>query len=169
MRLYEKSHFRTSNFFISFNVQSSFMLDEKGSFYIMDAMLAIVLLMAVFLVVNAAISMQNSDYSFESKDITAAQDVMEILSGKVSFRDLTFLGKISRILEENKNSKESIREVSQICKDKFNAFDIQNYQFSENNVLDGKVLASSGDYKKSENVSVATRTYGEYSYTLSIW
>ena len=41
--------------------------------------------------------------------------------------------------------------------------------FCENNVLKGKVLASSRDYSKAGDVSVATRNYGDYSYTLSTW
>jgi hypothetical protein len=135
----------------------------------MDAVLAIFLLLIVFLVVNAAISMPTSDYSYQSKEIRTAQDVMELLSGKIDFTDRTFLGKISTILEDGENSKESISEVSEISKEKLDSYNIENYQFSESNVLNGKVLASSGDYGKADNVDVATRTYGDYSYTLSVW
>jgi hypothetical protein len=49
------------------------------------------------------------------------------------------------------------------------SYNIKNYRFTENDVLDGEVLASSGDYKKADNVDVASRTYGDYSYSLSIW
>jgi hypothetical protein len=145
------------------------MLDNKGSFYIFDAILAIFLLLIVFLVVNAAISMPSADYSYESKDIRTAQDVMELLSGKINFNDMTFLSKISKILEDGKNSKQSVREVSDICKDKLDSYNLKNYEFSENNILKGKVLASSGDYKKANDVDVATRNFGDYSYTLSLW
>lgn len=145
------------------------MLDNKGSFFIIDAILAVILLLVVFLIVNSAISMQAYDYSYESKDIRTAQDVMELLSGRIDFSDETFLGKISNILEDGKNSKESIREVSEISKNKLDSYDLKNYMFCENNVLKGKILASSGDYNKAGSVDVATRTYGEYSYTLSVW
>lgn len=145
------------------------MLDDKGYFYIIDAILAVMLLLMVFLVVNAAISIPSPDYSYDSKDIRTAQDTMELLSGKVNFTDQTFIGEISEILKGNENSKESIREVSKLCKERLNSFDIKNYRFSENNVLKGKVLASSGDYSKAADVSVATRNYGDYSYTLSTW
>ena len=145
------------------------MLDNKGSLYIMDAILAIFLLLMVFLVVNAAISMPASDYSYESKDIRTAQDTMELLSGKIDFNDQTFLGKISAILEDGKNSKESQREVSEISQNKLDSYNIKNYRFSENIVLKGKVLASKGNYDKANDVDVATRTYGDYSYTLSVW
>ena len=55
------------------------MLDDKGYFYIIDAILAVMLLLVVFLVVNAAISIPGPDYSYESHDIRTAQDTMEIL------------------------------------------------------------------------------------------
>ena len=145
------------------------MLDNKGSFYILDAMLAIVLLLIVFLVINTVISIPASDYSYESRDIRTAQDIMELLSGKVDFNDNTFLGEISEILEEGKNSKESVREVSRISKEKLDSYNIKNYKFTENNVLKGKVLASNGNYEKANDFDVATRDYGDYSYTLSLW
>ncbi len=145
------------------------MLDNKGSFYIMDAILAVVLLLIVFLVVNTAITMPTHDYSYESKDIRNAQDIMELLSGKIDFNDNTFLGVISDILKNGKNSKESVSRVSEISKDKLNSYNLENYMLTENNVLKGKVLALKGDYKKASDVDVATRTYGDYSYTLSVW
>lgn len=145
------------------------MLDSKGSFFIIDAILAIVLILIVFFIVNSAISIPTPEYSYQTKDSRDVQDIMELLSGKVDFTDQTFLGEISNILKENKNSKQSIRKVSKISKDKLDSYNLDNYQFSENNVLKGEVLASSGDYKKAQNVSVATRNYGDYSFTLSVW
>ncbi|MDO5823159.1 hypothetical protein [Methanobrevibacter sp.] len=145
------------------------MLDEKGYFYIIDAVLAVILLLIVFLIVNAAISIPGPDYSYDSHNIRNAQDIMEILSGKVNFTDRSFLGSISKTLEKNNNSKKSIKEVSGISKEKFKSFDLNNYRFSENNVLKGEILSQSGDYAKADNVSVATREYGKYSYTLSVW
>lgn len=145
------------------------MLDEKGYFYIIDAILAVMLVITVFLVVNAAISIPSPDYSYGSRDIKTAQDTMELLGGKVNFTDQTFLGEISDILENGENSKETVREVSKICDDKLSDFNIKNYKFSENNILDGKTLSSKGDYSKASNISVATRNYGDYSYSLLVW
>ena len=88
---------------------------------------------------------------------------------KINFNDNTFLGEISNILKEGKNSKQSIREVSEISKDKLDSYKLKNYMLTENNVLKGEVLASKGDYKKADNVDVATRSCGDYSYTLSVW
>lgn len=145
------------------------MLDIKGSFYIIDALLAVFLLLIVFLVVNTAITMPTYDYSYESRDIRIAQDVMESLSGKIDFTDQTFIGKISTILKDEDNSKKSIKEVSKMSRDKLNSYNLKNYKLCENNVLDGKILAFRGNFKKAADVDVATRNYGDYSYTLSVW
>lgn len=145
------------------------MLDNKGSFYIMDAILAIFLLLIVFLVVNTAITMPSHDYSYESKNIRTAQDVMESLSGKIDLTDETFISRISKILVDGENSKKSVKEVSSISEDKLNSYNLKGYQFSENNVLNGEVLALKGNFNKAENVDVATRNYGDYSYTLYVW
>ena len=145
------------------------MLDEKGNFFIIDAVLAVILLLVVFIVFNSAISIPDSCYSNEIKESKNAQDIMEILSGKVYYSDNSFIADISEILKENKNSKESIREVSGLCEDKFESLKIKNYRFSETNVLKDKVLASSGDYSNAKDVSSATRSYGDYYFTLSTW
>ena len=145
------------------------MLDNKGTLYIFDAILAIVLLLTVFLIVNSTLTLETPEYFYESHDIKSAQDVMELLSGKIDFEDVSFLSKISHKLEEGQNSKESVREVSAISKDKLKSYNINHYQFSEENVLDGEVLAVSGDLNNAQNVSVASRNYGQYSYYLKVW
>ena len=145
------------------------MLDEKGNLFVIEAIFAIILLLFIFLIFNYTISIPNPNYSAEIKNSKTAQDTMEILSGKINFTDRTFIGDISEILKENENSKESIDEVSKLCKDKFKSLNLKNYRFSETNILDDESLASNGDLSKAKDVSVATRTYGDYSYTLSVW
>ena len=145
------------------------MRDEKGSFYLIAALLAITVLLIAILIVNTVISIPSPDYSYEGHDLKSAQDVMEILSKKINFTDQTFLGEISTVLKENKNSKKAIRDVSNISQDKFDSFNLKNYKFCENNKLKGKILASKGNYDNAQDVSVATRTYGDYSYTLYVW
>lgn len=145
------------------------MLDEKGNFFIIDAILAIGLLLLLVLIFNYAIFIPDSYYSSEIKESKNAEDIMEILSGKINFTDRTFIGDISALLKDGKNSKESIQEVSKLCDNKFSSLKLKNYRFSETNVLKDEVLASSGDYSKANNVSVSIRNYGDYSYTLSTW
>ena len=145
------------------------MLDNKGSFYLIDAMLAVVLLLIVFLAINATVTMPTHEYSYETRDIRTAQDVMELLSGRIDFQDKSFISEISGILKEGENSKESVREVSKISRDRLDSYDLENYRLVESNVLNDEVLALKGNYDDAENVSVATRTYGDYSFTLSTW
>lgn len=145
------------------------MLDNKGSFYLIDAILAVVLLLIVFLAINATVTMPTHEYSYETRDIRTAQDVMELLSGRIDFQDKSFISKISGILKEGENSKESVREVSKISRDRLDSYDLENYRLVESNVLNDEVLALKGNYDDAENVSVATRTYGDYSFTLSTW
>lgn len=145
------------------------MTDQKGSFYLIESILAVFVLLIAVLVINTVISIPSPDYSYESNDIKSAQDTMELLSRKINFTDQTFLGEISGILKDNRNSKKSIRQVSDICKEKFDSYELTNYRFCENNKLKGKVLASSGNFDKADEVSVAIRTYGDYSYTLYVW
>lgn len=145
------------------------MNDNKGSLYFADAIIAISILFVVMLMLNVLISVPNPTYSDVSHNSKDSQDIMEILSGKVDFEDETFLCVISGILKENKNSKKSISEVSQICDDKFGEFKLMNYRFIETNQLDSTVLSESGDFSKAGNCSVATRNFDGYSYTLYIW
>lgn len=145
------------------------MKDETGSLYIADAIIALSILFIVMLMLNTLISLPNPSYPDVAHDSKDAQDIMEILSGKVDFNDRTFLDKITTILKDNKNSKKSVLEVSKLCEEKFGEFKISNYRFVETNNLDSKVLASSGDFSKAENISVATRNFDGYSYTLYLW
>ena len=145
------------------------MLDDKGNLFIIDAVIAIILLLMVFLAFNTAISLHDAYDSDEIKNSKESQDIMELLGGKINFTDRTFLGDISTILKENKNSKKSVQEVSEMCEKEFSSLNLKNYRFSETNVLNNKVLASSGEYSDADNVSVAIRSYGDYSYTLSVW
>ena len=145
------------------------MIDENGSLYIADAIIALSILFIAMLMLNSLVSLPNPTYSDVSHDSKDAQDIMEILSGKVDFEDKTFLNDITGILKENKNSEKSVSEVSKLCEDKFSEFKIKNYRFIESNHLDSKVLASSGDFTKAEKISVATRNFDGYSYTLYVW
>ena len=145
------------------------MNDEKGILYLGDAIIALSILFIVMLMLNTLISLPNPTYSDISHNSKDAQDIMEILSGKVNFHDNTFLKKITSILKDNKNSKKSVSEVSQICDEKFGEFKLKNYRFVETNHLDSKVLSGSGDFTKANNVSVATRNFDGYSYTLYVW
>ena len=114
------------------------MTDQKGSFYLIESILAVVVLLIAVLVINTVISIPSPDYSYESHDIKSAQDTMELLSRKINFTEQTFLGEISTILKDNRNSKKSIRQVSDICKEKFDSYELTNYRFCEKHTRPNK-------------------------------
>ena len=145
------------------------MIDENGNLYIADAIVALSIIFVVMLMVNTLISLPNPTYSDISHNSKDSQNIMEILSGKIDFEDETFLEKITEILKEGENSEKSIKEVSMLCKNKFKEFNLTNYRFVESNNLGSKVLASSGNLKENSNVSSATRSFDNYSYTLILW
>ena len=145
------------------------MKDRSGNLYIADAIIALSIIFIAMMMLNSLVSIPNPTYSDVSHNSRTSQDIMEILSGKVDFEDKTFLEEITAILKENDNSKKSIREVSAICTEKFSEFHLANYRFLESNQLDSTVLASSGDFSKAGNVSSATRSFDDYSYTLEVW
>lgn len=141
------------------------MLDNKGSFYIIEGIIAVILLLSVFLIVNTTISIPSHYYSYESNNIKTAQDIMELLSGKIDFTDQSFLSKISKILKKDKYSKKAIKKVSKMSEEKLNSYNLKNYRFYK----DKEILVQSGDWSKAENISSATRTYDNHSYILQIW
>ena len=145
------------------------MNDETGNIYIADAIIALSILFITMLMLNSLLSLQSPTYSDISHNSKNAQDIMEILSGKVDFKDHTFLSEITGILKDNRNSKKSIMEVSQICDEKFKELKLSNYRFVESNKLDSKTLSQNGDFSKADSISVATRNYDGYSYTLYLW
>ena len=69
------------------------MLDNKGSFYIIDGILAILLLLVALLIVNSVIVHPNQEYSYETNNIKNAQDIMELLSGKIDLKPYNKSGK----------------------------------------------------------------------------
>ena len=145
------------------------MIDESGNLYVVDAIVALSIIFVVMLMVNTLISLPYPTYSHISHNSKDCQDIMEILSGKIDFGDETFLAKITKILKDDDDSEKAVREVSLICKEKFKEFNLTNYRFVENNHLNSKVLASSGNLGENNNVSSATRSFGDYSYTLMVW
>ena len=144
--------------------------NEKGFISIIDGILAITLLLIVFSLFNFIISSQTLDYSHNFNEFKDSQDVMEILSNKINFEDKSILEKAEFILKSNNNSKSSIKEVSLLVNESFHILiPNSNYLFTENNYLKGEEISYNGDFTMAENVSVAIRQVGNYSFVLYIW
>lgn len=145
-------------------------MDEKGFLEVIDALIAILIIFSVFLLFNNLITIPQADISKNSYEFKQASDVMEQLSSKINVSDKSFLGDISGILKENKDSKSSIHKVGGMVKKRLHILGIdKNYYFSESNHLDNVEIASNGDFKHAQNYTVASRSFGDYCYTLYLF
>lgn len=145
------------------------MKDQNGNLYIVDAFVAITILLLAIFMLNYVVIIPNPTYLDNANNFHDSSDAMEILAGGVDFGDRTFIGDISDVLKKGKNSQQSITTVSKMCKDKFKQINLNNYRFIETNNLHSEVLASSGNFNNAGNISAASTSYGDYSYTLYTW
>ena len=148
--------------------------DNKGFISLVDALLSIFMLFMVLIAFNMMIDIDIPSLSEENNDFKTSQDIMEIMSSKVDGRDYTLIERISYILSENNNSIDSKRKVNALLDDFFAVYLESNnqdfhYSFRENSQLNGEVLSSNGDYSSADRVNVASRNYGNYSYSLYIF
>lgn len=150
--------------------------DNKGFLSLIDALLSIFLILMVLVSFNMLMDMESPSLSRESHQLKTSQDIMEIMSSKVDGRDYSMLEKVSYILSSNNNSMSSRRDVKNLLDEFFASYfnDDYNYKdyhysFIETNQLNGEVLSANGDYDDSDEVSLAIRNYGNYSYKLYIF
>jgi hypothetical protein len=147
----------------------NFKKDIHGFISIIDGVLAISIILIGILLFNSLVNIPFSDYSTYSNDFKTSQDIMEILATKVN-DEMSVLENIENILRYNNNSKNSIIEVSNILNDSLKDLEFNNnFYFTENNYLNGEDILSSGNINQAENISVATRNIGNYSFTLYVW
>lgn len=146
------------------------MKNERGYVAIFEALIVIFLVLTCVLFLNSVIVTPNSSLSQKADNFNKAQDIMETLSGKVNFTDETFLAEISNILSDRWDKNSAIQEVSKLTKPKFEELGLKdNYKFVEVNELNGATLLDSGNYDSAENISIASRNYGDYCYRLYVW
>ena len=143
--------------------------DERGFLSLFDSLLAVFLLFIVFIAFNMVMEIEVPSLSEENSDFKTSQDLMEILSSKATDRDYSTLEIISYTLDYNNNSLASQREVTGILDEFFSIYlSSGNYSFAETSQLGGKVLSSRGNVMDGDEVTVAVRHYGNYSYKLYV-
>ena len=143
--------------------------DERGFLSLFDSLLAVFLLFIVFIAFNMVMEIEVPSLSEENSDFKTSQDLMEILSSKATDRDYSTLEIISYTLDYNNNSLASQREVTGILDEFFSSYIARgNYSFAETSQLGGKVLSSRGNVMDGDEVTVAVRHYGNYSYKLYV-
>lgn len=146
------------------------MKNERGYVAVFEALMVIFLVLTCVLFLNSVVVTSNPSLSQKADNFNKAQDIMEALSGKVNFTDETFLSEISNILSDRWDKNKAIQEVSKLAKAKFEELGLKdNYKFVEVNEFNGATLLSSGNYDSAENISIASRNYGDYCYRLYVW
>ena len=135
--------------------------DERGFLSLFDSLLAVFLLFMVFIAFNMAMEIEVPSLSEENSDFKTSQDLMEILSSKATDRDHSTLEIISYTLDYNNNSLSSQREVTRILDEFFSIYFTRSQ-------LGGKVLSSRGNVMDGDEVTVAIRHHGNYSYKLYV-
>ncbi|MDO5850554.1 MAG: hypothetical protein Q4P14_04995, partial [Methanobacteriaceae archaeon] len=143
--------------------------DNNGYLSLVDGLLAIFLIFIAIAAFNMIIDMDIVSLSEESVDFKTSNDIMELIAMKVDGKDYSILERISYTLAKSNNNKASQREVATLLEGYFDKYLDGHYAFVENNQLKGAVLVSNGDMLGADNLTVATRDYGNYSYTLYIW
>ena len=143
--------------------------DERGFLSLFDSLLALFLVFVVFIAFNMVMEIEVPSLSEENNDFKTSQDLMEILSSKATDRDYSTLEIISYTLDYNNNSLASQREVTGILDEFFSIYlSSGSYSFAETSQLGGKVLSSRGNVMDGDDVTVAIRHYGNYSYKLYV-
>ena len=143
--------------------------DERGFLSLFDSLLAVFLLFIVFIAFNMVMEIEVPSLSEENNDFKTSQDLMEILSSKATDRDYSTLEIISYTLDYNNNSLASQREVTGILDEFFSIYlSSGSYSFAETSQLGGKVLSSRGNVMDGDEVTVAIRHHGNYSYKLYV-
>lgn len=143
--------------------------DERGFLSLFDSLLALFLVFVVFIAFNMVMEIEVPSLSEENNNFKTSQDLMEILSSKATDRDYSTLEIISYTLDYNNNSLASQREVTGILDEFFSIYlSSGSYSFAETSQLGGKVLSSRGNVMDGDEVTVAIRHYGNYSYKLYV-
>lgn len=143
--------------------------DERGFLSLFDSLLALFLVFVVFIAFNMVMEIEVPSLSEENNNFKTSQDLMEILSSKATDRDYSTLEIISYTLDYNNNSLASQREVTGILDEFFSIYMPRgNYSFAETSQLGGKVLSSRGNVMDGDEVTVAIRHHGNYSYKLYV-
>lgn len=144
--------------------------DNKGVFSVFDGILAISLVFILLLSFSAIVNIDNYSLSYEIADFKSSNDVLQLMNTKFDENSYSILENIVFTIENTDNSYESRKKIAIICEEFLNNTIPNNgYLFVENNNLNDPIITSKGDISSASNISSATRTVGNYSFTLYIF
>jgi len=142
-------------------------MDEKGFAYTLDAVLALIPIMIFLFGVSNFAASPESPIGIHSSQ--KAHDTMDLMVNYHKGNDLSLLERVSTILTSSNNSQASVDSAGEIAS---NFLDKNlagtEYLLTEENQLDGKILAGKMELKNTDNVATASRNCGNYTFRIYV-
>lgn len=143
--------------------------DNNGFLSVLDGILAIFIVFIALFSFSMIADLQIPSYSYESYDFKSSNDVLELMTIKSDENSYSILENIVFTIENSDNPIERDRKIATIASKYLNETTSNyNYLFVENNILN-TTISSKGDISTVSDINSATRTFGDYSFTLFLF
>lgn len=142
-------------------------IDERGFAYTLDALLALIpVFIVIFGVSNLAVSPESHNHIYFSQK---AQDTMDLMTQYREGGGMSVLETLSTTLKSGNNSKLCVDKAGEIASNFLDKnMPGQEYLLTEENQLNGEILAGALELKNAENVATASRNCGNYTYRIYV-
>lgn len=142
-------------------------IDERGFAYTLDALLALIpVFIVIFGVSNLTVSPESHNHIYSSQK---AQDTMDLMTQYREGGGLSVLETLSATLKSGNNSKLCVDKAGKIASDFLDKnLPGREYLLTEENQLNGEILAGDLELKNAENVATASRNCGNYTYCIYV-
>lgn len=142
-------------------------MDEKGFAYTLDAVLALIPIMIFLFGVSNFAASPESPIGIHSSQ--KAHDTMDLMVNYHEGNDRSLLERVSTILASSNNSQASVDSAGEIAS---NFLDKNlagtEYLLTEENQLEGEVLAGKMELRNEDNVATASRNCGNYTFRIYV-
>ena len=146
-------------------------MDNKGLIVSSDAILSLIVIFILFATITNISGDKSGSITQQGVMAKNAQDTMELMASyKNISTNKTVIELMADQLIKSGNEKSGVDSAGQIASlflDK--TLTGSNYNLIEINMLNGTTIASNADINQADNISSASRSYGEYTFKLYIW
>jgi hypothetical protein len=144
-------------------------MDNKGLIFTLDSVLALI---PIFIIIIAVANISDSGLISSTGQVRSfcnAQDTLEIMATNQNELHSNVLQNMATVLAENSDSEKGINEAEKIACIYLNkTIGSSKYNLMEINQLN-KTIASNGDMKDANDISVGFKSSGNYIFKLYIW
>jgi len=146
-------------------------MDNKGLIVSSDAILALIVVFILLATVTNISGDKSGSFIQQVVMAKNAQDAMELMATyKNISTNKTVLELMADQLIKNGNQRSGMDDAGQIASEFLDkTLSGSNYNLIEINKLNGTTIASNADVNQASNVSVASRSFGEYTFKLYTW